>query len=103
MFSISKFIKYVPLFCLFIFFSCGNENALEKEISALDVELNIERFDWAVAKAKTGDLPRLKKTYPFLFSKRIPDSIWVKRLQDSLQTELSVSYTHLTLPTTSRV
>jgi len=34
------------------------------------------------------DLPNLKQAYPFLFSKRVSDSVWIYRIKDTLQNEL---------------
>ncbi|MCK0122823.1 gliding motility lipoprotein GldB [Gelidibacter sp. F2691] len=78
------------LIVLLLFFSaCKNDNQLENEISKIDVDVTIERFDLAYADAEPKDLPKLKQDYPFLFSERIPDSVWVERMQDTLQQELS--------------
>ena len=78
------------LIVLMLFFNaCKEENQIESEISKIDVDVKIERFDLAFAAAKPSDLPKLKATYPFLFSERINDSIWIERINDSLQQELS--------------
>ena len=69
--------------------ACKEDNQLENEIAKIPVEIEVERFDLAFAHAKPSDLPQLKNTYPFLFSERIPDSIWIDRMKDSLQQELS--------------
>lgn len=69
--------------------ACKEDNQLEREISKIDVEVNVERFDLAFADATPSDLPKLKSTYPFLFPERISDSIWIERINDSLQQELS--------------
>ena len=34
-------------------------------------------------------MPKLKSAYPFLFSERINDSVWIDRMNDTLQQELS--------------
>lgn len=78
------------LIVLLLFFNaCKKDNQLESEISKIDINVNVERFDLSFADAKPSDLPKLKTDYPFLFSERIPDSIWIERLNDSLQKELS--------------
>ncbi|WP_299366444.1 gliding motility lipoprotein GldB [Winogradskyella sp.] len=75
------------IFGLF-FVSCDNDSKLENEISNIEVDFMIERFDKVYMQAKPEDLPKLKQTYPFLFSRHIPDSIWVERINDSLQDQL---------------
>ena len=69
-------------------FSCNTTSKQEKEISKINVEFEIERFDQLFGETSEDNLPILIKTYPFLFSKSIPDSVWINRLHDSLQIEL---------------
>lgn len=76
------------IFVLFAFFSCKNEDALEDEIAKIDTNVTVERFDRAFAEAKPEDLGQLKKAFPFMFSKYIPDSIFIARMTDTLQNEL---------------
>jgi gliding motility-associated lipoprotein GldB len=78
------------LIVLLLFFSsCKEDNEIESEISKIDVEVTIERFDLAFANAQPKELPKLKADFPFLFSEQINDSIWVDRMTDSLQQELA--------------
>lgn len=77
------------LVLLFVFNACKESNQIETEISKVDIDFRVERFDLDFANAKSEDLPELKKAYPFLFSERINDSIWIERINDSLQKELS--------------
>ena len=74
---------------LFAFFGCKNEDALEEEIAKIDTSFTVERFDRAFAEAKPENLGNLKKTYPFFFSARIPDSVFVEQMKDSFQIELN--------------
>ena len=68
--------------------SCDEDSKLEKEIATINVDFNIERFDTAFLNAEPSDLPQLKNTYPFLFSKHTPDSVWIDRLNDTLHVEI---------------
>ena len=81
-FYVSKSIIFLMVFCVF---SCQNSTKLEKEISQIDVDLNIERFDQLFATSAPSDLPALKQNYSFLFSKRYEDSVWVRRMSDPIQ------------------
>lgn len=75
---------------LLLFFSgCNKADKVESAIAKIDTKFEVERFDLAFAKAHPNDLPKLKRSYPFLFSARIADSIWVERMQDTLQQELA--------------
>ena len=79
---------YIFLIIALIFVSCSNDSSLENEIVKIEVEFNVERFDKAFLEALPKDLPKLKQAYPFLFSKRVPDSVWIYRINDTLQDEL---------------
>jgi gliding motility-associated lipoprotein GldB len=68
--------------------SCDEDSKVEEEISKIEVDFTVERFDKAYAEATPADLSRLKQAYPFLFSKHIPDSIWIDRINDTLQDQL---------------
>ncbi|MBT8324120.1 MAG: gliding motility lipoprotein GldB [Winogradskyella sp.] len=70
------------------YLSCNNDSAIEKEIANINIDYKIERFDRQFAVASPNDLKTLKFSYPFLFSKSVPDSIWIMRMQDSLQNQL---------------
>lgn len=61
---------------------------MSDEVSEVTLNLEIERFDKVFAEASEEDLPKLKSVFPFLFSKRYHDSIWVKRMSDTLQIQL---------------
>lgn len=83
-----KKIGFIVVILTF-FFSCKRENKLENDISKIDVNVNVERVDLAFADATVSDLPKLKATFPFLFSERVPDSLWIQQMNDTLQQELS--------------
>ncbi|WP_458627692.1 gliding motility lipoprotein GldB [Winogradskyella sp. PC D3.3] len=80
---------YFILLLGFMMFSCEEESKVEQEIAKIDVDFTVERFDRAFSEAIPSDLPKLKTVYPFLFSKHTPDSIWVNRMNDTLQHEIS--------------
>lgn len=70
---------------LLLVISCKSEDPIEKEIAAISVDVNVERFDLAFKNAQPEQLPKLKEAYPFMFSERISDSVWVERMNDTLQ------------------
>lgn len=79
---------FVLVVCLLVFVACRQEDALEEEISKIEVNLEVERFDTLFAQTTANELPELKQAYPFLFPKRIADSVWVDMLSDTLQQEI---------------
>ena len=76
------------LLTLAVVFSCKKENQLEQEIAKKNIDIKVERFDILFAEATAQDLPQLKANYPFMFSKKYPDSFWIESMQDTLQIEL---------------
>ncbi|MDP5082597.1 MAG: gliding motility lipoprotein GldB [Winogradskyella sp.] len=79
---------YIFLILGLVFVSCANESQLENEIAKIPIDFNVERFDKTFNEAKPNDLLKLKTTYPFLFSKHVQDSVWIERINDTLQDQL---------------
>ncbi|MEZ4798021.1 MAG: gliding motility lipoprotein GldB [Flavobacteriaceae bacterium] len=73
---------------LLFFQACKNDSKIEKEISKIDINVHTERFEKLFTEASPSDLPQLKTDYPFMFSSRYHDSIWINRMQDTLQQEM---------------
>ena len=84
-FQLLYVLKTVIFLLFFATFSCQNSSKVEKEISKIDVDLTIERFDRLFADATPSDLPGLRQNYPFLFPKMYADSVWINRMSDSIQ------------------
>ena len=76
-------------FLLFVVvFSCEKSSKLEQDISKIEVDVQVERFDLAFKNSKLKDLPKLKRDFPFIISSRVSDSIYLKVMNDTLQKEL---------------
>jgi gliding motility-associated lipoprotein GldB len=73
---------------LVLFQSCQSDSKLEKDIANIDINVKVERFDKLFAQASPQDLPGLKASYPFMFAKQYPDSLWIAKMQDTLQQQL---------------
>lgn len=71
------------------FYTCKNKNKIDNVVANIDIDFSVERFDRIFAESKPEDLPKLKQSFPFLFSERYPDSIWVNRMRDTLQNQLN--------------
>ncbi|WP_420602626.1 gliding motility lipoprotein GldB [Flagellimonas sp.] len=74
---------------LYLFFGCREEDKTAAAISNIQVDLSIARFDREFAKASVDDIPKLKEKYPYLFPEQFADSIWIAKLTDTIQLELS--------------
>ena len=79
---------YFLLLSVLTMLSCEKEDKTEAEISKINIDLTIERFDKAFAEANTNNLPKLKETFPFMFAKKYDDAFWLQQMQDTLQLEL---------------
>jgi len=73
---------------LILLISCGEDDKLEKEIAKIPVDLKIDRFDREFAQASLNDIPQLKGQYPYLFPQQFADSVWISKLNDTIQQEL---------------
>ena len=82
-----KILSFFVIICFV--FSCETESKLEQKIAEIDVTVNVERFDKLFAKVTPNGLLQLKNDYPFMFSKRYNDSIWIARINDTLQQQLN--------------
>ncbi len=81
--------RLLLLLIIFIsFYTCKRENKIDSEVANIDIDFTVERFDRIFAESSPKDLPKLKQAYPFLFSDRYPDSLWVNRMTDTLQQQL---------------
>lgn len=76
------------IFALLTILCCKDDSTIESKIAKIDTNFTIERFDKVFAAAKPTDLPKLKQTFPFMFSKRYADSVWRNRMTDTLQQQL---------------
>jgi len=81
-----KFILFLVAFTLF---GCDNSGDIEKDISKIPIEVSVIRFDKQFANTSIDSLGSLKEKFPMFFSKRIPDSIWISRMQSPLHQEMA--------------
>ena len=70
------------------FYACKKDNKIDGEIANINIDFTVERFDRIFAESTPNDLQKLKEAYPFLFSERYPDSLWINRMTDTLQQQL---------------
>jgi gliding motility-associated lipoprotein GldB len=83
-------MKHGIIFILLILIvGCVQTNSLEKEIEGIPIDMEIIRFDTIFGQASEMDLEDLKKSYPYLFPKQYHDSIWIKKMKDTIQQQLN--------------
>ncbi|MCK8480829.1 gliding motility lipoprotein GldB [Psychroserpens algicola] len=86
-------MKKIIIFSLLFMslYSCKDDDKIEAEISKIETNVTVERFDRAFANAKPEDLSELKNAFPFLFSRNIPDDFWIERMRDTNQLHLNAA------------
>ena len=85
-FTMKSLLLFLLVFTLVI--SCKKDDKLELEIAKINADIQVERFDRLFAQATPKTLPSLKKAYPFMFSDKFPDTFWLEKKKDTLQTLL---------------
>jgi len=83
---LKRFWFLIFIACLF---SCDKKSETEAEIEKVEVDFKLIRFDQEFAETNEAKLPELKSKYPFLFPEQYPDSVWVQKLNDSIQQEIN--------------
>ena len=73
---------------LLVFWACQEQPKVRPEIEEIPVDLEVKRFDREFATATGTDLAQLKLRYPYLFPVQYADSIWLMKMQDTLQHSL---------------
>ena len=73
---------------LFFFTSCNSDKKNKIDISTIDVNLKIERFDIDFYTSTEENLNDVKNKYPFFFPERITDSISLSKIANKDEQEL---------------
>lgn len=82
--------RYFFVFILFsiLLIGCGQSSALEKEIAAIPVTVEVERFDQIYYETPVEQFAELRSRYSVFFPDEYADSIFVSKLVDPLYREL---------------
>ena len=83
------FKKLLLLAGMIAIWSCQDQSGLSKEIEKIPVDFKVERFDQKFARITPEELPQIKAEYPFLFPERFPDSVWIEKINDTIQQEIN--------------
>jgi gliding motility-associated lipoprotein GldB len=75
------------VFCL-LFWSCDQKSKVEKAIEETPVTIKVERFDKIFFETPPKDLTKVKKQFPYFFSPRINDTVWLNKMQAPIWREV---------------
>ncbi len=76
------------LIVLCCFFSCSNKNENEIDVSKINVDFSIKRYDIDFYTATQETLPKVKEKYPYLFPLEFTDSLSLIKINDKQEQEL---------------
>ncbi|HAT66024.1 MAG TPA: gliding motility lipoprotein GldB [Flavobacteriaceae bacterium] len=84
-------MKYLVsfFFVVLLLLGCQSKSKTEEEVEKIPINLELVRFDKVFAQASPSDLENLKSQYPLFFPEQYHDSIWVEKMQDTLQKQLN--------------
>ena len=68
--------------------SCEKNSTTTIDVSNIDVNFSVDRFDVDFYNTSTKTLTSTKKKYPLLFPNNINDSIWISKINDKDEQEL---------------
>ena len=71
-----------------ILLSCKNEDNNSIDVSNIEVDFAIERFEEAFYNASPKTLVEVKKKFPLLFPKAVTDSVWLAKINNKDEQEL---------------
>ena len=80
--------------CFFIFslftilFSCDQKQENQIDVSAVNINFTIDRFDIDFYTTKEESLSKTKEKYPLFFPENTPDSVWVQKIYNKDEQEL---------------
>jgi gliding motility-associated lipoprotein GldB len=78
----------VVFLILLSFLSCKSDHIKDVDVSNINVNFSINRYDVDFYENFKGDLPILKNKYPYLFPKSFSDSLAISKMYDKEELEL---------------
>ncbi len=76
------------LIVLFSFSSCKSDKKNNIDVSNIEVNFKINRYDVDFYNSTKETLPKVKNKYPFLFPKEFSDSLAISKIKDKDEQEL---------------
>ena len=79
---------FTILMVLCLFFSCSNKNQNKIDLSTINVDFSVKRYDVDFYNATKETLPEVKEKYPYLFPQEFTDSLVFAKINDQQEQEL---------------
>ncbi len=81
--------KHIPIILLLLLLiSCNSDKRKTIDVSGVEVNFSIDRFDVEYYTSTAENLHLLKEKYPLFFPKNTPDSVWVNKINNKDEKEL---------------
>jgi gliding motility-associated lipoprotein GldB len=81
--------KHISLILLLLtVISCGSKHENLIDVSKINIDFSIDRFDVDFYSTTENSLDQTKEKYPFFFSTNEPDSVWVNKINNKDEKEL---------------
>lgn len=80
--------SFTVLIVLCVFFSCSDKNQSKIDVSKINVDFSIKRYDVDFYNATKQTLPTVKLKYPYLFPEVFTDSLSLAKINDPDEQEL---------------
>ena len=79
---------FTVLMVLCLFFSCSDKNVSKIDVSKINTNFSINRYDVDFYTSTINTLPKVKEKYPYLFPIEFTDSIALEKMKDKQEQEL---------------
>ncbi|UMB60101.1 gliding motility lipoprotein GldB [Lutibacter sp. A80] len=78
----------ILLSVLLVSISCKKEMKINVDVSNINVDVEIDRFEQLFYTTTANSLPKIKSKYPYLFPVYNSDSIWLEKINNKDEIEL---------------
>ena len=79
---------FIVLMVLAVFFSCTDKKTTQIDVSTINVDFSVKRYEVDFYNANTKTLINVKNKYPYLFPKEFIDSSSLVKIKDKQEQEL---------------
>lgn len=84
----SKLFRIISIILFLSVLSCSKTTTKNIDVSNIEVEVDVIRFDQKFYTTPPNGLDDLKSEYPYLFPESNPDSIWLNKMKDKDEQDL---------------